>query len=137
VQAFIDLAEAERRARGLHNARFVCADSKPAGIPSPDGSFDLLLSRRGPRNWIADARRVGRPGAVMLMLCPISGSASEWNDERAARELYRFRTWGRDPALVPSYECCAAALERVFARHAQSGRLRVAHRRWIWRAVGQ
>jgi SAM-dependent methyltransferase len=182
MQAFIELAEAERRARGIDNARFVCADSKPSGMPLPASSIDLFLCRRGPRNWIADAARVARPGAVLLMLSPISGDVPAWNDElpeqlrfprsgelpshleptrvdigsRPARigaklteewycevdelfseprELHRCRVWGREPALVPSYEPSAPGLERVFARHATGGHLRIEHRRWICRAV--
>lgn len=183
LQAFIDIAETERRARGIDNARFVRADSKPAGMPLPASSIDLFVSRRGPRNWIGDAGRVGRPGAVMLMLCPISGDVPAWNDElpetlrlplpiglvstdlgptkadigsrlsqiaatltdehycevdelfSEPRELYRFRVWGRDTTLVPSYEQCAPALERIFERHAATGQLRLKHRRWIWRGV--
>jgi hypothetical protein len=50
-------------------------------------------------------------------------------------ELYRQRIWGRDRGLVPAYEDCAAALESLFARHVQDGRLRLEHRRWIFRAV--
>jgi SAM-dependent methyltransferase len=183
ISAFIDLAEQERRARGIENARFVCADSKPAGIPVAPRTVDLFVSRRGPRNWIGDARRAGRPGAILLMLCPIDGEAPAWNDElpevlrfpslaadhptrlevttgdiRArlresrgelthewycevdelfpdAYQLYRHRTWGRDGRRVPAYEPCAAAFERLFARHASQGGLRLRHRRWIWRAV--
>ena len=185
TQAFIELAEAERRARGIGNARFVHADSKISGIPLPAGSIDLLLCRRGPRNWIADAARVARPGAVMLMLSPISGDLPAWNDElpeplrfprsteqlpthleptkadiasRLAqigatltdewycevdelfsepRELHRFRVWGREPTLVPSYEQSVSALERIFERHAAGGQLRIKHRRFIWRAVAR
>ena len=182
TRAFIEIAEEERKSAGIDNARFLCADSKPSGMPLPASSIDLFLSRRGPRNWITDAGRVGRPRAVLLMLTPISGDVPAWNDElpgplrfpradelptalessradigsRLARigatrteewycevdelfseprELYRFRVWGRDSTLLPSYEQSMAALERIFQKHAASGRLRIKHRRWIWRAV--
>lgn len=68
-------------ARGIVKARFPCADSKRDGIPAGDRSVDLLLSRRGPRNWLTDVARVGRPGAAMLMLSPISGDPPDWNTE--------------------------------------------------------
>ncbi len=183
LAAFIDLAEQERRARGIENARFVCVDSKGPGMPVAAHSIDLFLSRRGPRNWIDDAARAGRRGAVLLMLSPIRGEVPAWNDELPEqlrfpalppldstrleatrddigarlrkigaelthewyrevgelfddpRELYRQRVWGRDRGLVPAYEPCASAFEGLFARHARDGRLRVEHRRWIFRAM--
>jgi SAM-dependent methyltransferase len=114
VAAFIDLAEQERRARGIDNARFVCADSKPAGIPVAPKTIDLFLSRRGPRNWIADAKRAGRPGAVLLMLCPISGEVPAWNDELPQK--LRF------PALAPDHSMrLEATSDDIRARLRQLG----------------
>ena len=68
VAAWIARAEAERRARGVPNATFLCHDSPP--LPGEDRSYDLLISRRGPLHWIRDAPRVARPGAVIVMLLP-------------------------------------------------------------------
>jgi SAM-dependent methyltransferase len=115
TQAFIEIAEVERRARGIDNARFVCADSKPSGMPLPASSVDLLLCRRGPRNWIADAARVARPNAVLLMLSPISGDVPAWNDELP--EPLRFPQQGELPThLEPTRADIAARLAQIGAK---------------------
>ena len=86
VPAFIELAQQARLAQKVENARFILWDSsedvhgKPT-IPAEDHSFDLLVSRRGPINWIVDARRVARPGAVLLQLNPMEVAAPPWNEE--------------------------------------------------------
>ncbi len=96
VAGFIELAQEAKRASGEDNARFLCADSSAQAnggtprIPAKDDSFDLLISRRGPLHWIADARRVARPGAVLIQLNPARISAPDWNDELP--ELFRFET---------------------------------------------
>jgi ubiquinone/menaquinone biosynthesis C-methylase UbiE len=82
---WIALAQQTARKRGITNATFVCYNSSPganggrAHIPATDTSFDLLLCRRGPHHWIADARRVARPGAVLLMLSPNPTPATPWS----------------------------------------------------------
>lgn len=76
IAPWIARAEAERRARSLANAAFLCHDSSPAAnggrarLPGEAGAYDLVISRRGPLHWIADAPRVARRGAVLLMLLP-------------------------------------------------------------------
>jgi hypothetical protein len=64
---------------------FVCHDSSPAvnggkgRIPAADASFNLLLCSKGPFHWLEDARRVARPGAVLLMLLPDGVPYSPWH----------------------------------------------------------
>src|SRR5262245_6880930 len=76
VAAWIERAESDRRANGARNVTFLCHDSSPdanggyARMPGTPQSYDLVISRRGPLHWIADARRVARPGATLLMLLP-------------------------------------------------------------------
>jgi len=82
---WIALAQRAARERGVTNASFICHDSSLAAndgqarIPAPDASFDLLLCRRGPFHWVADARRVARPDAVLLMLIPNPTPATPWS----------------------------------------------------------
>jgi len=96
VAEFIDLAQKAKRAGGEDNAHFLHADSSAQAnggaprIPAEDDSFDLLISRRGPLHWIADAKRVARPGAILIQLNPARISAPDWNDELP--ELFRFET---------------------------------------------
>lgn len=87
IPSFIGKAEAEVRARGLRNVELVVADSSAgandgaARAPVEAGSVDLAISRRGPTNWIADARRFARPGAILMQLNPLDGPAPAWNAE--------------------------------------------------------
>jgi SAM-dependent methyltransferase len=114
--AFIEIAEAERKSGGIDNARFVCADSKPSGIPLPPSSIDLFLSRRGPRNWIADAGRVGRPGAVMIMVSPISGAVPTWNDELPEQLRFPRRADELPTDLEPTRADIASRLAQIGAK---------------------
>jgi SAM-dependent methyltransferase len=89
VARYIELARKGARKRGVRNVTFVCADSHPdahgghAQIPADDDSLDLMISRRGPINWMEDARRVARPGAVLLQLNPMDSPYGNpiWNEE--------------------------------------------------------
>ena len=87
VADYIRLAEEAKQQRGITNVQFRCANSsaeanggKPL-IPAEPASFDLLISRRGPINWIEDARRVALPGAVLIQLNPQPLPAPPWNEE--------------------------------------------------------
>ena len=83
--AWIALARQAACQRGLTNATFVCHDSSPeaneghARLPAPDTAFDLLICSKGPFHWIDDARRVARPGAVLLMLVPDARPLPPWH----------------------------------------------------------
>lgn len=84
VPAFVELARQGAQAQGLTNVQFVCNDgydveTKQPRMPAAAHSFDLLISRRGPLHWVEDAKRVGRPGAVLLMLNPVHAPLPEWN----------------------------------------------------------
>lgn len=87
IPEYIQLAQQAAQEQAVTNVAFVCADSSPeanqgqARIPAGSGSFDLLVSRRGPINWIEDARRVARPGAILLQLNPWNPILPSWNDE--------------------------------------------------------
>jgi hypothetical protein len=52
-----------------------------ARIPAGEHKVDLIVSRRGPLNWIADARRVCRPGARLIQLNPLPTPEPSWNRE--------------------------------------------------------
>ena len=81
---WIELGRQAARERGLTNVRFVCHDSSleanrgTARIPAADASLDLLICSKGPFHWIEDARRVARPGAVLVMLVPSDMPVTPW-----------------------------------------------------------
>lgn len=82
--AWIALGQQAARDRGIANVTFVCHDSSleanggRARIPAEDASFDVLICSKGPFHWIEDARRVARPGAVLLMLVPSDIPSTSW-----------------------------------------------------------
>ena len=82
--AYITLAQASAQARGISNVTFIQHDSSSLAngghphIPAQDASFDLLICSKGPFHWIEDARRVARPGAVLLMLVPDATPLTQW-----------------------------------------------------------
>jgi SAM-dependent methyltransferase len=84
--AWIDLAQRTAREREIVNATFVCHDSSAAAnggqarIPADAASFDLLICSKGPFHWMEDARRVARPGAVLLMLVPDGVPYTAWHE---------------------------------------------------------
>jgi SAM-dependent methyltransferase len=87
VESFITVARHRALEAGLTNVELVLANSSArfnggaARIPVADLAVDLIISRRGPTNWIADARRVCRPGARLIQLNPLPGPEVSWNGE--------------------------------------------------------
>jgi 23S rRNA (guanine745-N1)-methyltransferase len=86
VPAYINLAEKTRLEQGIDTIRFELWDSSAdvhgkGTLPAADNSFDLMISRRGPLNWLEDARRAGRPGAVLLQLNPMEVEPPQWMSE--------------------------------------------------------
>lgn len=73
--------------RGVHNARFQVADAE--ALPFPDGSFDLVTSRRAAHHFpnirraMAEMARVLRPGGrlgISDMTSPLEPGGAEFNN---------------------------------------------------------
>jgi 23S rRNA (guanine745-N1)-methyltransferase len=84
VPAYIDLAQASARKQNVRNVTFICADSSisangRAQVPAGEQAFDVIYSRRGPLHWINEARRVARPGAILIQLNPALPTPPGWN----------------------------------------------------------
>jgi SAM-dependent methyltransferase len=111
VPEFVDLAVAAARRTGVGNVRFLVADCSPkrnagaALLPAGGHSADLVISRRGPSSWIADARRVLRPGGALVHLAYMVTPEPPWN--AALPEPLRVRA---EPESMP-----ATALDRLAA----------------------
>ena len=84
IAAWIRLAQQTAQERGLTNTTFICHDSSAEAngghvrLPVTASSFDFLICSKGPFHWIKDARRVARPGAVLLMLIPDARPLTVW-----------------------------------------------------------
>jgi SAM-dependent methyltransferase len=99
VEDFVRTARERAHAADVHNTRFAVVDSSPkrgGRTPADDRSIDLVLSRRGPANFILDAPRICRPGAALIQLCYMDTPLPPWNDELAP-EL----RLSREPASMP------------------------------------
>lgn len=87
VERYIEIAQENAQQQGIENITFLCSDSSlvanagTASIPAEPNSFDLLISRRGPLHWLEDARRVARPGAVLIQLNPLETPVPEWAEQ--------------------------------------------------------
>lgn len=96
--ALIEAAEA------LRDARRVCADAQR--LPFPDASFDLVFCQFA-LLWLdapaaaSEARRVLRPGGVLIAIEPDYGGMIEHPPQIAARELWlsAIARAGGDPAI--------------------------------------
>lgn len=101
---YLELARELAAERQVTNARFHQVnlagpdetDRPFAAIPLPDASIDLFINRRGPilRRYLAEARRVARPGAAIVGLHP-AGNAPPPSWTALLPEPYRayFTTW--------------------------------------------
>jgi SAM-dependent methyltransferase len=84
IAPYIAIAQRRASEAGLQNVEFVVADSSPkrgGRIPTGDAAADLVISRRGPLNFILDARRACRPGGVLLQVCFLPPPQPDWNEE--------------------------------------------------------
>ena len=87
VESYIQIARENAQKEKTANIEYICVDSSAdknsdsPRIPAEPNSFDLMISRRGPLHWLADARRVARPGAVLIQLNPLETPLPQWADQ--------------------------------------------------------
>lgn len=100
VEDYITLARNEAAKRGVKNIQFISANSsakanggKPK-LPADDTTIDLFISRRGPLHWLEDAKRVAKPGAVIIMLNPLETALPSWHTLLPERFSFPFPTNG-------------------------------------------
>lgn len=93
VQSYIDLAGKNLEGAGITNVEYRCYDMlDPAHdeptLPAEAETIDLIIGRRAPLHWIEDARRVCRPGAVLLELNPMEEPIPAWSSKLPHRMHY-------------------------------------------------
>jgi SAM-dependent methyltransferase len=85
-ESLIQIARETALRQGLGNTELIHANSSAAAnggkarIPVEDASVDMIISRRGPTNFISDARRVCRPGAWVIQLNPQPSPVPVWDE---------------------------------------------------------
>jgi SAM-dependent methyltransferase len=118
VESFIAIAYNRAAEIGLANVELVFSNSSPrhnggvARVPASEHTLDLIISRRGPLNWIADARRACRPGARLIQINPLPAHDTPWNGDlpQALRLAQNPANPGR-PDLVGDIEAALAAAD--------------------------
>jgi SAM-dependent methyltransferase len=118
VESFIAIARRRAAEVGLANVELALCNSSPrlnggaARVPVTDHTLDLVISRRGPTNWIADARRACRPGARLIQVNPLPSPEPPWNAElpRALQMAENHANPAR-PDLALEIEAALAAAE--------------------------
>jgi SAM-dependent methyltransferase len=119
VESFIAIARRRAAESGLANVELVLCNSSPrhnggaARLPAIDHTLDLIISRRGPTNWIADARRACRPGARLIQINPLPPPETpSWTRElpEALRMVENPANPDR-PSLVADIEAALAAVD--------------------------
>ena len=93
VQSYIDLANAAKETAGVDNVSYLCYDMNDPRHPEPllpaeADSIDMIIGRRAPLHWIQDARRVCRPGAVLIELNPMEEPIPAWSSKLPTRLHY-------------------------------------------------
>ena len=84
VESYIQIAQRVAQEKNVENVTYLCFDSSDefnngvVRIPAETRSFDLMISRRGPLHWLEDARRVARPGAILIQLNPLETPLPPW-----------------------------------------------------------
>ena len=84
VPGYIDLAKQALAKTEIKNVEYLCYnanDGSEIHLPAEDNSIDLIIGRRAPMHWIADAKRVCRPGAKLIALCPMEEPIPAWSSK--------------------------------------------------------
>lgn len=86
VDRYTTIARKAAQEAGIDNVTFLCRNSRAdqnggqVKVPALTASIDVVISRRGPTNWIEDVPRFCRPGAVLIQLNPQAPLREyEWN----------------------------------------------------------
>lgn len=86
VESYIELANRNLRDHAADNVEYRCYDMLDPSLEAPilpaeADSIDMIIGRRAPLHWIGDARRVCRPGAVLIELNPMEEPIPAWSDK--------------------------------------------------------
>jgi len=92
VDRYIRLAKKTAAERHVDNVTFLSRNSSAdrnsgqVTVPALTGSIDVVISRRGPTNWIEDVPRFCRPGAVLIQLNSLGSLLADvWNGDLPER----------------------------------------------------
>lgn len=83
--AFVELARETAVSQNIPNISIIQATDLDSLLASPDlpkhaHRFDLIISRRGPLNWVENVHQVAKPGTILFVLNPKESILPEWNE---------------------------------------------------------
>ncbi len=86
VASYIDLAQQNMASAGVTNIDYLCHDMLDISLEAPllpvaENSVDIIIGRRAPLHWIEDARRVCRPGGLLIELNPMEEPIPAWSSK--------------------------------------------------------
>lgn len=93
VGPYIDLANRNKAIADIDNVEFLHYDMMDPSLEEPrlpveDHSVDMIIGRRAPLHWIADARRACRDGAVLIELNPMEEPIPAWSSKLPTKLHY-------------------------------------------------
>lgn len=82
--AYLEMARKTAVSRQISNISIIEAATLADLLASPDlptyaRQFDLIISRRGPLNWVEHVRAAAKPGTIMFVLNPKESALPVWN----------------------------------------------------------
>lgn len=121
TQAYIDLARQTAVAQQVSNISFIRAGSLTDLLAAPDlpatlRRFDLIISRRGPLNWVEHVRMVAKPGTTLFVLNPKESSLPVWNEWLPeSLRLANPRTYSRQQSVERRLALAGLALHSAWS----------------------
>ena len=119
--AYIEMARKTAVAQEILNLSLVQADSLLTLLASSDfpdhiRQFDMIISRRGPLNWVEQVRMVAKPGTILFVLNPKEITLPVWN-ERLPKplRLENPRTYSRQESVEQRLGIAGLLLQSAWA----------------------
>ncbi len=83
--AYVEMARKTAVSQNIPNISIIQAETLSDLLTSSDldshsRRFDLVISRRGPLNWVENVRMVAKPGTILFVLNPKESTLPVWND---------------------------------------------------------
>lgn len=119
--AFLEMAQKTAVVQQLPNISFIQASSLPALLASPDlpahiRQFDMIISRRGPLNWVEQVRMAAKPGTILFVLNPKESILPVWNERLPERlRLANPRTYSRRQSVERRLALAGLTLHSAWA----------------------
>ena len=119
--AYVEMARKTAVSRHIPNLSIIQADALSTLLASPDlpahaRQFDMIISRRGPLNWVENVRMVAKPGTILFVLNPKESPLPVWNDRLPEPlRLANPRTYSRQQSVERRLGLAGLALHSAWS----------------------